>query len=114
MRQRPPQARRREQAGPVVGVGLELDQVLRLIDRSHLEWPIADVVGGILIPGLTTFVDQFLLQWAASVDPNIYDPYSLKERFGDRLAFYGGISVQGGIGPPPPPTTGIVINAGDA
>ena len=25
---------------------------------------------------------------------------------------YGGISVVGGIGPPPPPTTGIVINAG--
>jgi hypothetical protein len=28
------------------------------------------------------------------VDPNIYDPYSLKERFGDRLAFYGGINVK--------------------
>ena len=26
---------------------------------------------------------------------------------------YGGISVVGGIGPPPPPTTGVVINAGD-
>ena len=26
---------------------------------------------------------------------------------------YGGISVLGGVGPPPPPTTGIVINAGD-
>ena len=26
---------------------------------------------------------------------------------------YGGISVIGGIGPPPPPTTGILINAGD-
>ena len=25
---------------------------------------------------------------------------------------YGGISVLGGVGPPPPPTTGIVINAG--
>jgi hypothetical protein len=26
---------------------------------------------------------------------------------------YGGISVLGGVGPPPPPVTGIVINAGD-
>src|SRR5512147_1167193 len=25
---------------------------------------------------------------------------------------YGGISVLGGLGPPPPPTTGVVINAG--
>jgi uroporphyrinogen decarboxylase len=28
------------------------------------------------------------------VDPNIYDPYSLKERFGDQLSFYGGINVK--------------------
>jgi hypothetical protein len=26
---------------------------------------------------------------------------------------YGGISVLGGVGPPPPPTTGVTINAGD-
>ncbi len=49
-------------SGPIVLVGLELDQILRVIDRGDLERPVADLVGRILEPRLAALVDQILLR----------------------------------------------------